>query len=145
MLDPAAAAAQAKQMFGKVCAWGGPRACVGAGGSCSPVCSCKWVAPPKASPVRSRPKTTKHSHARCPPQDELAAILRFGAEDLFKTGGGLGGAGPDDEPLPPDAHSKALYEEDIDAILARAEASGHRGLCVCVCAWRAGVRRPRVN
>ena len=43
-------------------------------------------------------------------QDEMAAILRFGAEQLFKE---------DDEAV--EESSKALYEEDIDAILDRAE------------------------
>ena len=40
----------------------------------------------------------------------MAAILRFGAEQLFKE---------DDEQV--EESSKALYEEDIDAILDRAE------------------------
>jgi chromodomain-helicase-DNA-binding protein 1 len=47
-------------------------------------------------------------------KDELAAILRFGAEELFKEEG--------------DAEKqKALYEEDIDAILERAEVGRGRG------------------
>ena len=40
----------------------------------------------------------------------MAAILRFGAEQLFKE---------DDQQVR--ESSKALYEEDIDAILGRAE------------------------
>lgn len=52
----------------------------------------------------------------------MAAILRFGAEDLFKedeaaaAGGGEGGAG----------EQHALGEEELDAILARAEVGGKR-------------------
>lgn len=43
-------------------------------------------------------------------KDEMAAILRFGAEDLFK----------EDEAATA-SQGQALYEEDIDAILARSE------------------------
>lgn len=46
----------------------------------------------------------------------MAAILRFGAEDLF---------GQEDE-----AAGAAVVEEDLDAILARAEVSGGGGLRV---------------
>lgn len=43
-------------------------------------------------------------------QEELAAILRFGAEELFK-----------EEEAATEARGQAVMEEDIDAILARAE------------------------
>lgn len=46
----------------------------------------------------------------------MAAILRFGAEELF--GEGAGDAAADEK------HGKAIMEEDLDAILARAEVGG---------------------
>ena len=45
----------------------------------------------------------------------MAAILRFGAEDLFAEG---------NEEAADAARGKAVMEEDLDAILARAEVGG---------------------
>ena len=56
---------------------------------------------------------------------ELAAILRFGAENLFQ-----GEQQGDDGDVAPTAEvqqrDQQLYEEDIDAILARAEVVDQR-------------------
>eukprot|EP00198_Chlamydomonas_reinhardtii_P013917 XP_001703254.1 chromodomain-helicase-DNA-binding protein [Chlamydomonas reinhardtii] len=55
-------------------------------------------------------------------KDELAAILRFGAEDLFKQ------APPEDETASAERARTALYEDDLDAILERAEVVDTRQL-----------------
>ncbi|GIL73203.1 hypothetical protein Vretifemale_3383 [Volvox reticuliferus] len=54
-------------------------------------------------------------------KDELAAILRFGAEDLFKQQ-------PEDDSNAAERVRSALYEDDIDAILERAEVVDTRAL-----------------
>jgi chromodomain-helicase-DNA-binding protein 1 len=51
-------------------------------------------------------------------KEELSAILRFGAEKLFKTGGE---PGEEENKAEEEEQAQALYEESIDDILARAE------------------------
>ncbi len=61
--------------------------------------------------VQSARALELHTNPACDPaQDEMAAILRFGAEQLFKE---------DDQAAV--ESSKQMLEEDIDAILGRAE------------------------
>jgi hypothetical protein len=57
-------------------------------------------------------------------QEEMAAILRFGAEELFHEG---------EEAQ--EQKGQAVVEEDLDAILARAEVGGGGGVggCVFIC------------
>jgi hypothetical protein len=52
---------------------------------------------------------------------ELAAILRFGAENLFKEDNG-----DEEAKMEVQKRDQQLYEEDIDAILARAEVVDQR-------------------
>ena len=52
------------------------------------------------------------SFATCPLQEEMAAILRFGAEELFRHG---------HDAAADEAQGQKVVEEDLDAILARAE------------------------
>ncbi|KAL4434102.1 hypothetical protein ABPG75_000543 [Micractinium tetrahymenae] len=52
-------------------------------------------------------------------KEEMAAILRFGAEELFREGHG--------DEAADERHGKAIMEEDLDAILARAEVVEDKG------------------
>ncbi|KAL6759847.1 SNF2 family N-terminal domain-containing protein [Haematococcus lacustris] len=65
------------------------------------------------------PQATKSSAKTLFGKDELAAILRFGAEELFKSSGG--GAGPGGSSSAPEGAEEGARDEDIDAILERAE------------------------
>ncbi|KAJ9527500.1 hypothetical protein QJQ45_025767 [Haematococcus lacustris] len=65
------------------------------------------------------PQATKSSAKTLFGKDELAAILRFGAEELFKSSGG--GAGPGGGSSAPEGAEEGARDEDIDAILERAE------------------------
>lgn len=62
---------------------------------------------------------------------ELAAILRFGAEDMFKQ------LDRDDEDIK--KRDQQLYGEDIDAILARAEVRAAAFLPMCLDAGGLGI------
>ena len=59
-------------------------------------------------------------------QEEMAAILRFGAEDLFK-----------EDAAAEEAHGAAVMAEDLDAILERAEVGAAARAVVVL--WPCGV------
>lgn len=67
-------------------------------------------------------------------QEEMAAILRFGAEELFREGEDVA-----------EQAGQAVMEEELDAILARAEvsrATGANGLVVYI-GWLSGCQGGR--